>query len=138
MNRVFLDANILLDLIDNQRQGHQAALKLEALMVRKNLSVLLAWHSLSIIAYIGRKQFGEEGIQELIKGLLNSFSVPKTGSEEAELAFKYFSGDFEDAMQIAAAVAGRADFLVTRDATGFQKSPIRVVTAEELAEILAK
>ena len=136
MKRVFLDINVLLDLIDSRRLGHPAGLRLQALMVEKNLTGLLALHSLSVIEYIGRKRFGSAGIQELISGLIESFSIPKTGSAEARVALNYASGDFEDAMQIASAITGHADFLVTRDTVGFRRSPVKVVTPEELVALL--
>ncbi len=46
-------------------------------------------------------------------------------------AFQYLSGDYEDAMQIAAAVAGNADCMVTRDKRGVGKCPIPVFSATE-------
>jgi predicted nucleic acid-binding protein len=39
-------------------------------------------------------------------------------------------------MQIAAAIAGAADFIVTGDKKGFANSPVTVVTPLELCEAL--
>ena len=44
------------------------------------------------------------------------------------------SVDYEDAMQIASAVAGRVDYLVTRDKEGFPKSPVKILSPRELCK----
>lgn len=136
MTRVFLDANIVLDLLDNQRAGHTAAQRLEEALEENQAFCLCAWHTLSIIEYVGGKVFGNEAILEILRELLASWIVPSTGTEEAREAFGYLSGDYEDALQIASAVAGRADYLVTRDKSGYQKCPVKVVSPEQLCKIL--
>jgi predicted nucleic acid-binding protein len=136
MKRVFLDANIVLDLLDGQRPGHAEALLLEKAVESSQSICMCAWHTLSIVAYVGAKVFGKEEIHELLKELLGSWIVPETGTEEARQAFLYLSGDYEDAMQIASAVVGKADYLVTRDRVGFSKSPVKIVSPRELCRAL--
>ena len=138
MTRVFLDANIVLDLLDSQRAGHGAALRLEEAIEGNQAVCLCAWHTLSIIEYVGAKFFGKEEMLKILRELLASWIVPSTGTEEAREAFGYLSGNYEDALQIASAVAGRADCLVTRDKAGYRKSPVKVVSPEELCNLLAK
>ncbi|MFT6181438.1 MAG: putative nucleic acid-binding protein [Akkermansiaceae bacterium] len=74
----------------------------------------------------------------MILGLLTSFQIPRTGLEEARQAFLYLLGDFEDAMQVAAAVAGNSDYLISRDGRGFGKCLIPVVTPEKFCDLLKK
>ena len=136
MKRIFLDANIVLDLLDGERPGHADALLLEKSVESSQSICMCAWHTLSIVAYVGSKVYGKEEIHLLLRELLVSWTVPDTGTEEARKAFMYLSGDYEDAMQIASAVAGRADYLVTRDMDGFSKSPVKIVSPRELCEEL--
>ncbi len=138
MTRVFLDANIVLDLLDEQRVGHAAALRMEQALGADQAVCLCAWHTLSIVEYVGAKVFGKEEMQNILKEMLASWIVPSTGTEEARQAFEYLSGDYEDALQIASAVAGRADWLVTGDKGGYQKSPVKVVMPAELVGLLAQ
>ena len=136
MNRIFLDANIILDLLDTRRAGHAAAQRLEQAIERDRAVCLCAWHTLSIIEYVGAKVFGKDEMQNILKEMLASWIVPSTGTKEARDAFNYLNGDYEDALQIASAVAGKADWLVTADNAGYQNSPIKVVNPTELAELL--
>ncbi len=130
MIRLFLDTNAILDLFISERAGHRSALALEQYASTHPCRLAYAWHSLSIIEYIGRKKFGAEATHFLIKNLLNSFQVPSTGTEEAKRAFHFLDGDFEDALQISAAVTGGADYILTNDAGGFGKSPVPVLSVE--------
>ncbi len=132
MKRIFLDTNVLLDLIDADRPAHSTALEIEHLMEQSNLQGLLAWHSLSIIEYVGGKKFGVPHIHRLLNALLEVFSIPATSTADAKKAFQYLSSDLEDALQISCALAGNADVIVSNDKNGFEQSPIPVMTPEEL------
>lgn len=128
MIRLFLDTNVILDLIISDRAGHHSALALEQYANTHPCKLFCAWHSLSIIEYIGRKRFGSEAIHFLLRNLLDTFTVPSTGTYEAKQAFNFLAGDFEDALQISAAIASRADHILTNDISGFSKSPVSVLS----------
>lgn len=137
MIRLFLDTNVILDLIISDRAGHQSALALEHYANTHPCKLSCAWHSLSIIEYIGRKRFGSETIHLLLRNLLDTFTVPSTGTDEAKQAFNYLAGDFEVALQVSAAVASKADHILTNDASGFTKSPISVLAPKKFLSMLA-
>ena len=67
---------------------------------------------------------------------MDTFTVPSAGNDEAKQAFNYLAGDFEDALQISADVASKADHILTNDASGFTKSPISVLSPKELLLML--
>ena len=133
MKSIFWDTNIILDLLDSTRLGHVDAIELKESMKKSGAQGVCAWHSLSILEYIGAKKFGREEVLFILRELVREFDIPKTGSDEAMIAFQYLGTDFEDSMQIAAAVAGNVDCLVTRDKTGFVNCPISVLTPSECA-----
>ena len=136
MMRVFVDTNILLDQVDDQRDGHPDILELEECLREHEATILCSWHSLSIVEYVGAKVFGKKEIHAALRHLLHDCIVPETGTRQAVEAFAYLTGDFEDAMQISAAVAGGADYLVTNDQSGFQRCPIQVLTTRQLIDLL--
>ena len=138
MKRLFWDVNVLLDLIDCERSGHGAANELLGKTQELQHQALCSWHALSIIDYIGGRKFGKEDIWNVIRELVREFTIPETGTAEAQLAFQYLSGDYEDAMQIASAYKGRADYIVTHDKKGFALSPVTVLSPEECVDLLGK
>jgi len=137
MMRVFFDTNILLDQLDDQREGHPDILMLEKYLKKRKAVILCSWHSISIVEFVGAKVFGRKQIHTALRHLLHDCIVPETGSRHALEAFAYLEKDFEDAMQISAAIAGGADYLVTNDKSGFKRSPLQVVTTRELVGQIA-
>ena len=136
MKRIFFDTNVILDQLDPTRKGHTSILRLEQKMNAASAQALCAWHSLSIIEYVARKAYSPDDLHRVLIGIVANFIVPSTGSEQAQEAFDYLQHDFEDALQIASAVEGKADCIVTNDKSGFSKSPIPVVTPEQCIELL--
>ena len=136
MKCVFFDANVLFDLLDEERSGHADAFRLMEAIEQSKCRPACSWHTLSILAYIGEKVFGTSETLEIIREIVRIFTIPQTGGPEALRAFEFLATDYEDAMQISAALAVDADFLVTSDSSGFSKSPINVCTAARCAEKL--
>lgn len=137
MKRIFFDTNIILDQLDSTRKGHASMIRLEKVMEKVGARPLCAWHSLSIVEYVSRKIFPKETRYLVLRGIIENFTIPKTGTDEAREAFLYLHNDFEDAMQIASAQAGKADYLLSNDTSGFINSPIPVVTPEECLKLLS-
>lgn len=71
-----------------------------------------------------------EAVSEVDK-ILAWAQVATVGDEQARHARTLAFPDFEDAMQAVSAMACAADWLLTRDAAGFRKSPARVVAPAE-------
>jgi len=131
MNRLFLDTNLVIDADISSRDGHEAINKVLILASSHSMELLSSWHTLSILEYVGKKPLKGE-IENVLKRAVDMFTIPSTGTLEAQQAFVYNSGDFEDAMQISSAVKGQADCILTNDKQGgFEKSPIPVLSPEE-------
>jgi predicted nucleic acid-binding protein len=137
MIRIFFDTNVMIDQLDSTRRGHHAATLLEGAIEQSGAQFLCAWHSLSIIEYVGAKVFAKGDLYRCLRCIVENYSIPQTGSEQAKDAFSYLHNDYEDALQIAAAVEGHADYIVTNDNSGFSKSPIPVITPEECTKQLS-
>ncbi len=137
MKRIFFDTNVILDQLDSARKGHSDMVQLEKKMEQVGAQPLCAWHSLSIVEYVSRKLYPKETLYLVLRGIIENFIIPKTGTEEAREAFLYLHNDFEDAMQIVSAQAGKADYLLSNDKSGFVNCPIPVVTPEECIKLLS-
>jgi predicted nucleic acid-binding protein len=129
--RIFWDTNVIIDLVDRDRPDHPQAHALLRWSAKNPVVHLCAWHTLSILDYLACKKFGRKDTTEILRELLRVFTVPAVGTREANEAFAHLQGDFEDAMQIAAAVVGGADCIVTRNKAGFSKSPIPAMTPDK-------
>jgi predicted nucleic acid-binding protein len=84
----------------------------------------VAWHSISNIYYIVQKELGDAEARQFIGTLLDIFEVAVTSTASAKHALRLPMRDFEDALQVAAAIAAAADVIVTRDVTDYSGSTV--------------
>ena len=123
--RVFLDTNVILDLIQ-RRVGYDDA----ALIMQKseNGEYSLYTSSLSMvnIAYILRKYYRGESLYHLLEELGDIIGVITVSSEAYHKALQSRALDFEDAIQLFSAIESDMDCIVTRNAQDFifEKLPI--------------
>ncbi|MEN9633330.1 MAG: hypothetical protein RL077_1734 [Verrucomicrobiota bacterium] len=86
----------------------------------------VAWHSLSNCAYLLKG-----GGRPFIERLLLLVEVAPVGTAEARRALSLPMPDLEDALQAAAALAWRADVIVTRNLNDYWHSPVPAVAPLE-------
>jgi predicted nucleic acid-binding protein len=133
--RVMLDANVVLDTLvvestGSPRVGKPASDRLLELCDQGIHSGLVAWHTLPIVAYYHGRQNPPADTAAMMDALLAMLEVPQTGHLDAMNWRNWGIDDFEDALQIASAVAGLADVFVTRNTTDFEGCALSVMTPE--------
>ena len=133
--RLLLDANVLLDCLILEssglpRVGKEASARILDLCDRGHHQGLVAWHTLPIISYYHGRQNPLDQTAALIDALLRVVEIPTVGHAEALAWRSHGIADFEDALQAASAVAGQADFIVTRNVDDFVRSPVPALTPE--------
>lgn len=128
--KVLVDTNVLLDVA--LRRAHFFAASDRVVRWREDHPGrgFVAWHTLSNIYYILRKANGEAPARGFIADTLDHLEVAPTGTPEAKHALHLRTRDYEDALQISAALAAGADAIVTRDPAGFSGSIVPVLTPE--------
>ena len=91
----------------------------------------IAWHSVSNLYCVMAPALGGVSARDFIVELSGFVEVVATGTEEVRYAAELPMGDFEDAMQVAAARACGARHIVTRNVGDYERSPIRAVDPRE-------
>ena len=130
--RVLLDTNVILDVALRRPglfEGSKRALeKCEA----ESHEMLIAWHTLSNLFYILRRDRGAERAVEFLRHLLSISTVAPVGHADALRAVGFGLNDFEDALQLSAAESCQAGVILTRNKADFGNPPkITVLTPEE-------
>jgi len=133
--RVFLDTNILLDVLLNRAglvaESEEVILRCE----KAGDPMFIAWHGLATAYYLLRRGRTEAEAMLEVDKLLAWARVADAGDAHARSARGYGFSDFEDALQAASAAACSADCIVTRNVADFTRSQ---VVALSPAEFLAK
>ena len=91
----------------------------------------LAWHSIATLSYLIDRQLAAVPARAFIRDLLEWADVAHTARADARLALDLPMPDLEDALQVAAAMACGAQFIVTRNQRDFKKSPVTAVSPDD-------
>ena len=97
----------------------------------------VAWHSMSNLYYLVAPAHGGVRTRDFIVQLVSFVDVAKTGTEEMRYAAGLQLTDFEDAMQVAAARACGARWIVTRNLRDYTRSPIPAISPSQALTELA-
>lgn len=126
-DKVFLDCDVILDLLTEREPHYQAALDI-FLMIQRN--EILAYTSPVVIAnifYILNKHFSKEkAIASLVK-LKSLIKVLNCGESEIELALSSGFKDFEDAIQYYTALNNGMDCILTRNTKDYKTANMTVL-----------
>ena len=134
--RLLLDTDVLLDVAE-ERQPHVTASEAVLNWCEGHPgSAVIAWHSVANLYYLLRKSKGDADARQFIHELLAYVEVVATGTAQAKHALALPMSDFEDALQVAAAVAAGVDTIVTRNTSDYPSSPVPVMTPEAFMAIV--
>ena len=129
---ILIDTNIIIDALADREPYATDAKQIMEKCATREITGVLAVHSIPNLFYILRKEFSQEERRYLLKNLCKIFQVSELNEKRiiAALENEMFS-DFEDGLQEECAVASMADYLVTRNPSDFKHSRIKVILPNE-------
>jgi len=128
---LFLDTNILLDIIESRPEFVENSSKVLSIAEEIDAKIFIAWHGLATIYYLIRRGRTEKEAMYEIDKILGWAEIAPVDSSSASRARSLNLPDFEDAMQCASAENCFADIIVTRNMKDFNRSPIPAMTPTE-------
>ena len=131
---VFVDTNILIDLLCEREPFVQNARMLFANGYAGRISLILSSLSLVNAVYISKK-YGYVDARERLTDITEFVRVVDLHENVAREALTCDWKDYEDAVQYMSAIKVKADCIVTRNKKDFQKSSMPVYTIEELLSL---
>ena len=126
--RIFLDTNILLDVLLDRKPFCEASSKLWRLAECGRLEAAISAISFNNVFYIVRKYAGKEAAQRTVEVMNVNFSVFPLTRDIISRAIAAKLPDFEDSIQFFSAVACEADYIITRNARDFPQESIPVLS----------
>lgn len=134
---VLIDTDVLIDVaLGSQDFVEPASALLDVLEQREALGYV-AWHSISNFYYLVRPNRGAADAKQFVLDLLSFVEVAPASTQSVRSAASMDMSDFEDALQVAAAMACRADVIATRNVIDYSKSPVRAVLPAQAASMIA-
>jgi len=138
MKSIFLDTNIVLDLLAHRMPFYTEAAKLFSLADKKKIVLSVSALCLADINYILSKQIPEMEVRKILRKFKVLVSVLPLDDKITDLALNSEFRDFEDAMQYFTAIENDQDLIITRNQPDFKESKIPVMTAGEFIKSFKK
>ena len=133
---ILIDTDVLIDVALDREPFSDAASELLDRLQTGPKRAFVAWHTLSNFYYLVASSQGGSDARAFITELIRFVAVADCGTSAIGFAAGLGMPDFEDAMQVAAARACGARFVVTRNARDFRHSPIPAITPSEALDTL--
>jgi len=130
MNSLFIDSDILIDLLA-KRTYNDEALKLLSIVADNKAKAFTTSLVFANVHYVVTKFGNKENSIKAIRTLRRNISILAMNEKDFDDALESSFADFEDALQYFSAINFGIDFIITRNKKDYLKSNIKVVTAGE-------
>ena len=128
---LFLDTNVLIDLVANRKPWVESILMIFELANRKKVRLIAADCSFINIVYICKKIVPVNDLYKVLFDIQDYVDVVCVGSEILNHALKSQWKDFEDCLQAMVAQRECADFIITRNEKDFKESEVPVLSPSD-------
>ncbi len=134
--KILVDTDVLIEVALDRAPHAGAAGKLLDHLEQNLATGFVAWHSASNFYYLVSPKRGKRDTRSFLLELTEFVEVAPSSTESLRQAARLDLRDFEDAMQVAAAIACGADVIATRNVRDYAKAPIDAVTPTLLLKTL--
>lgn len=135
--KVFVDTNVLLDVLSCREPFHEDAIQIWSLAEAGKLKGLVSAISVANVFYLVRRFKNARAAYEAVRLIRDTFGIVACDERVLGQAMDAGWKDFEDAVQYFSARHAQAACIVSRDGDHFTKSDLPVLSpAEFLAGLL--
>ena len=129
--KVFLDANVLIDVVQNRKDFVEASSKVLQLGLEGDCDLCASDITFTTVSYYARKNRTQEQLYDVLQTLREFIDIAPSGKVAIDRALRKKSKDFEDAVQYYAALRSGAEFIVSRNVRDYPYNDITVLTPLE-------
>jgi predicted nucleic acid-binding protein len=134
--KVLIDLNVILDVLQRREPFYEMSARVLAAAETGMVEGWVAAHSLTTLFYLLAKHQSAEHARVALTELLSILSVAAVDRSVIDQALNLPYSDFEDAVQMMAAVRSGAQYLVTRNVRDYGLGPLPVLQPAELLAIV--
>ena len=131
MTRLFLDINVIIDLLAERVPHYDSIAKLATLADQKKLTLVSSPISFTTVDYVLNKFESSESVRNKLRGFKVICEVREVNEEIVEKGLNAGFSDFEDSIQYFSAIHSNCSIIITRNAKDFKLSVIPIMSAEE-------
>ena len=133
MKKLFLDTNIIVDLIADRKPFSKYSIEIFKKAEEKKIKLFTSSHSIATTHYLLKKYLEEKILRDVLYNLLDYVTVIAVDTDVLKKGLRSKHKDFEDSIQIlCASTIEKIDCIVTRNTKDFRDSEILVLPPDEL------
>jgi len=135
MKQVFIDTNIVIDLIARREPFYEEAATLFSLADKKQIELSVSSLTIANTSYILLKQVDSIKAKSILRKLRLIVTTLTLDDKILGLALNdELFADFEDGIQYFTAIENNQDYIITRNLKDFKNSKLPVMTAKQFIE----
>ncbi len=133
MKRVFLDTNIIVDLIADRRPFSKYAIQIFQKAESKELELFTSSHSIATTHYLLKKYLEEKELRDVLYNLLDFVNVVAVDEGIIKKGLRSKHKDFEGSIQILCASSiEKIDCIASRNTKDFKESEVPAFNPDEI------
>jgi len=134
--KVLFDLNVILDVLQRREPFYPMSARVLASAESGQVEGLVAAHSLTTLFYLVARDQSPEQARVILGEILRFLSVAGVDGAVIEQALNLPYRDFEDAVQMMAAVQAGSAYLGTRNVPDYRAGPLPALQPAELLALL--
>ena len=132
MKHVFIDTNILMDMLFHRMPYKNHTLELLVLQEKKLITTYTSSNTILSIAYYLKKAYPPKIVKEVLLKLMDRIQIIEVNKSMLAAGLMSLTEDYEDAVQIYCALSNRKiTHVITRNKKDFKDCPLHICTAEQ-------
>ena len=131
MQNVFIDTNIVIDLLSKRKEFYKPASWLFTLSDNKEVILAISSLTFANTYYLLSKELDTEKVKEILRKFKLLVKVLPMDDKIIDLSLNSGFKDFEDAIQYFTALESKFEIIITRNLKDFKLSKIPVMTAND-------
>lgn len=137
MKKVFVDTNIVIDLLARRQPFFEEAAELFSLADRKQVELSVSSLTIANTSYVLLKQMDSNKAKAVLRKLRLILKILPLDDKIIGLALNdEVFPDFEDGLQYFTAIEKRQELLITRNLKDFKNSKLPIMTARQFIEMI--
>lgn len=129
--KLFLDANVVIDLLGERDPFYQAVARIATLADRGEINLVVSALTYPIVFYLLSKFEDREVVKEKIQKFKVIAETSDLTDKIIDIGLSSKFSDFEDALQYHCALMMNCDMVITRNGKDFKGSEIPVLSPDE-------
>ena len=136
MKKLFIDINIIIDLLSRREPFYDESANLFSLADQKIIELNISALTIANTSYTLLRQTNSKKAKEILRKLKLIVTILPLDDKIISVALNDDSfNDFEDGLQYFTAIENNQDFIITRNLKDFKASKLPVMTARQFLEI---